>query len=123
MTRPQGYDSMPLEEEKAFWRANPLNGEVTIKVPGLPEFTMMNRNDDTVVKELYWIDYTGWEATSLRLWAALAARASGIPLDIGAYSGIHSILAAMVNPGWSYLPWRYNRIASSGSPRTRAGMV
>jgi len=93
------YHAMTLDEKKAFWRANPLNGLVTIKVRGVPEFAMVNRNDDTVVKELHWTDYAGWEPTSLRLWAALAARASGIVLDVGAYTGIYSILAATVNPG------------------------
>jgi FkbM family methyltransferase len=89
---------MTLDEKKAFWRANPLDGVVTVKVRGVPEFAMVNRNDDTVVKELHWTDYAGWEPTSLRLWAALAERATGTVLDVGAYSGIYSILAATVNP-------------------------
>jgi FkbM family methyltransferase len=89
---------MTLDEKKAFWRTNPINGVVTIKVRGVPEFAMVNRNDDTVVKELHWTDYAGWEPTSLRLWAELAGRAEGVVLDVGAYSGIYSILAATVNP-------------------------
>jgi FkbM family methyltransferase len=94
----EGYAELTLDEKKAFWRANPINGVVTIAVRGVPEFAMVSRNDDTVVKELHWTDYAGWEATSLRLWAALASRATGVVLDVGAYSGIYSILAATVNP-------------------------
>jgi hypothetical protein len=56
-----GYDTMTLDEKKAFWRANPVHGEVRISVPGVPEFAMLNRNDDTVVKELHWTDFRGWD--------------------------------------------------------------
>jgi FkbM family methyltransferase len=92
------YDTLTLDQKKAFWRANPVHGEVAITVDGVPEFAMVNRNDDTVVKELYWTDFAGWEPTSLRLWASLAARASGVVLDVGAYTGIYSVVAAKVNP-------------------------
>src|SRR5262249_4186050 len=94
----RGYSTMSLDEKKAFWRANPIDGVVTIRVEGVPEFAMVNRNDDTVVKELHWTGYAGWERTSLRLWSSLAAEADGVVLDVGAYSGISSMLAATVNP-------------------------
>src|SRR5690349_8676535 len=55
----------------------PPEGVIPIRMPGVPEFSMVSHNDDTVVKELHWTGYSGWERTSLQIWSALAARASG----------------------------------------------
>lgn len=83
-------------QKKQFWRQNPLHGEVEIRVPGLPPFKMWGGdNDDTVVKELCWTGFTGWELTSLMLWHELALQArGGVVLDVGTYSGVYSLIAA-----------------------------
>ncbi len=88
-----------VEDKKLFWSRNPLQGEVEIRLPFCPSFKMYCENDDTVVKELYWTDFRGWELTSLKLWQNLANKAQeGLVLDIGSYSGIYSLIAKKLSP-------------------------
>jgi FkbM family methyltransferase len=88
-----------VAEKKAFWLENPLVGDITIQLDFAPNFLMRCENDDTVVKELYWTGFKGWENTSLMLWSRLMADVShGLILDIGSYSGIYSLLAGKQAP-------------------------
>ena len=90
------YSKYTVKQKKEFWQKNPLHGAIDIKVKGLPEFKMMCHNDDTVVKELYWTKYEEWELSSLLLWKALLTSCRNTAIyDIGSYSGIYSLLAAM----------------------------
>jgi len=90
------YSKYTVKQKKVFWQQNPLHGAIDIKVQGLPEFRMQCYNDDTVVKELYWTNFAEWELSSLLLWKALLTSSRGkVIYDIGSYSGIYSILAAM----------------------------
>lgn len=84
-----------LRQRLAFWDAHPLRGRFTIVLPCRHRpFVMECDNDDTVVKTLHWAGFfAGWEPTSLRLWAGLAATAERV-IDIGAYTGIYGLLAA-----------------------------
>ncbi len=51
-----------------------------------------------IENELYWAGlYGGWEKVSLRLWSELAADIA-IIFDIGANTGIYSLIAKTVNP-------------------------
>lgn len=89
------YQDLLTKEKKEFWIKNPVKGEIDIIIDGLPAFKMFCENDDTVVKELYWTDYKGWELTSLTLWNNLLEEVDNLcVLDIGAYSGIYSLIAA-----------------------------
>ena len=84
-----------IAAKRAFWREHPVDGDVEIRLPGIPTFSMHCENDDTVVKELYWTGFHGWEVTSLRLWYEFVCSGdSGVVLDIGTYSGIYSLIAA-----------------------------
>ncbi len=47
--------------------------------------------------ELFWNNINGWEKESLKCWIKEAAKASTI-LDIGANTGIYSLLAKSINP-------------------------
>ena len=92
------YRTMSTRQKKAFWRANPVHGDTTIAIPGLSPFLMHSDNDDTVVKELFWTGFRGWERTSLRIWSQIAGSApAGLVLDIGAYSGIYALIAGLAN--------------------------
>ncbi|TWO34377.1 FkbM family methyltransferase [Seonamhaeicola sediminis] len=94
------YRNLNINQKKKFWRENPLNGEVEIKIEGIENFIMYNENDDTVVKELYWTNHKGWELTSLLLWYdLLKANNDGVIYDIGAYTGIYSLIAAKFSKG------------------------
>ena len=88
------YTKLSLKKKKAFWKENPIVGEIDIKIPGINSFKMFSDNDDTVVKELYWTDFKGWELTSLVLWNDLikSINTEDVVYDIGAYSGIYSLI-------------------------------
>jgi FkbM family methyltransferase len=92
---PEYYQTLTTAQKKLFWRSNPLNGLIQIHLPYNRALTMYCENDDTVVKELYWTKFEGWESTSLwlwyRLWQSFYVKRI---LDIGCYSGIYSLLAA-----------------------------
>ncbi|EAS19997.1 hypothetical protein BBFL7_02397 [Flavobacteria bacterium BBFL7] len=85
-----------IAQKKKFWKENPLNGDIPIRIDGFHEFKMKCLNDDSVVKELYWTQFNGWEKTSLTLWKNLLEKIDGdsVVLDIGAYSGIYSLIAS-----------------------------
>ncbi|MEE9373029.1 MAG: FkbM family methyltransferase [Saprospiraceae bacterium] len=89
------YNQMLLPEKKIFWADNPITGNSVILIPGLPAFIMFSTNDDVVVKELFWTEFTGWEFISLLLWNYMTLKSSGHVLDIGSYSGIYSLIAAL----------------------------
>lgn len=92
------YKDLYVREKKAFWKENPVRGDIDIMIEGIQAFKMHCDNDDTVVKELYWTSFTGWEFTSLMLWRGLLNNFSeGVVYDIGAYSGIYSLIASVVS--------------------------
>jgi len=92
------YHTLNTAQKKIFWKSNPLNGTIDITLPFFRPFKMVCQNDDTVVKELYWTDFTGWEPSSLKLWFKLSQSFNdGIIFDIGCYSGIYSLIAALSN--------------------------
>jgi FkbM family methyltransferase len=89
------YKKLFTAEKKVFWKENPIQGNIDISIDGIIPFKMYCKNDDTVVKELYWTNFKGWEYTSLILWNNLLdSITEGIVLDIGTYSGIYSLIAA-----------------------------
>lgn len=93
------YKAMSTRQKKIFWQSHPVRGDIAIELPDLPAFLMNSDNDDTVVKELYWTNFRGWERTSMHIWGRIAGEAaSGIVLDVGSYSGIYSLVAALANP-------------------------
>ncbi len=90
------YSALGTQEKKEFWKQHPLLGVVPIEVPGLPCLRMHCDNDDSVVKDLFWTDFRGWERTSLMLWNGLLGELDAcIVLDVGAYTGIYSLYAAL----------------------------
>jgi len=91
----KNYADLTVKMKKEFWKLNPLIGNIEIKVSDINKFFMVCKNDDTVVKELYWTNFNGWELTSIVLWKDLLKLVGGGNiLDIGAYSGIYSLIAA-----------------------------
>jgi FkbM family methyltransferase len=76
-------------------RLFPYHGFVEIDLPGCPLFLMFCANDDVVALEWFW---TGrFEPASLSLWCELAAKAPPVILDIGAYTGIYGLSAAILS--------------------------
>jgi len=91
------YNKLNTAGKLAFWDANPLVGEIQIELEDMTPFRMQCKNDDTVVKELHWTGFMGWEFATLRVWQFLSRDASEV-LDIGSYTGIFSMIAAIENP-------------------------
>jgi len=60
------------------------------------KFLMFSNNDDYVAKHYYWLGENSYESMSLKLWSRLSSNAK-IIFDIGAYTGLYSLLSASVN--------------------------
>lgn len=73
----------------------PAFGIMPCKAAGI-EFVMFHAHDDVVVWEYIWRGEDGYETDLVNTWVKWCAR-PGTILDIGAYSGLMSILAARAN--------------------------
>lgn len=62
------------------------------------EFVMFHAHDDVVVWEYLWRGADGYEGELVRTWIDWCRTRPGHILDIGAYSGLMSILAAHAHP-------------------------
>ena len=51
----------------------------------------------TIENELYWNGFDGWEKISIKIWVEYCKRSKTI-LDIGANTGVYSLIASAVNP-------------------------
>jgi len=68
--------------------------EVTV---GECTFVMFSNNDDAVAKHYFWNGANAYEDASLRIWEQLSKSCSFV-LDIGAYTGVYSLVSAAANP-------------------------
>lgn len=78
-------------------QAFPVNGIVPIRAAGL-DVVMFHAHDDVVVWEYLWLGEDGYEPAMVRQWVDWCRTCPGQILDIGAYSGLMSILAAEAHP-------------------------
>ena len=62
------------------------------------EFVMFHAHDDIVVWEYLWHGADGYEPDLVQSWIKWCRDRPGVVLDIGAYSGLMSILAARAHP-------------------------
>ena len=74
----------------------PYFGYVEVEVEGVPPFVMFSNNDDQVAQTYFWYGPDAFESLSLRIWCALARRATHV-FDVGAYSGVYALAAAHAN--------------------------
>jgi FkbM family methyltransferase len=87
--------ALPVGHEK-FYRDLSFRG--TFTVPVGRRRLRLTHFGSTIENEIFWNGlYGSWEASSLRLWSELARR-SRVIMDVGANTGIYSLLAAIVNP-------------------------
>ena len=68
-------------------------------VIGKSSFQLMNYNFDkfTLENDVFWFGRKGWEPESINLWVKLSSE-SKIILDIGANTGIYSLISAAIAP-------------------------
>lgn len=96
-----GYEFSPISTRKKelheLRSRFPYRGFVNVEVEGVEPFVMFSNNDDLVAQTYFWYGPDTFESFSLRVWRTLASGA-GTVLDIGAFSGLYSLVAARANP-------------------------
>jgi len=75
----------------------PVRGPVPIRFRGQPVFVMESDGKDSVASGAFWVGLDAYEGCTLPVFAHLAA-ASRHVVDVGANTGVFSLLAATVNP-------------------------
>lgn len=60
-------------------------------------FKLYNPGYTTIENEIFWNNLEGWEKISIQIWNKLA-ESSNVILDIGANTGVYSLIATTVNP-------------------------
>ena len=71
-------------------------GKVSCRLPNGRHLRLWSRGDDWVSNQIYWRGLSGYEPETVPLFFRLASRAS-TTLDVGAYVGFFSLLAAHAN--------------------------
>ena len=84
-----------IEKSVQFQSMPKLSGFVELKLHGHEFLMFVSRNDDGVALKLLW-NHT-YECLSTQIWCNLARQSKAI-VDVGAHTGIYSILAARSNP-------------------------
>lgn len=72
-------------------------GTVRCRLPNDRTLTLWSRGDDWVSNQIYWRGWSGYEPETVPLFFRLAATAA-VTLDVGAYVGFYTLLAAHANP-------------------------
>jgi FkbM family methyltransferase len=92
------YSNLPVafEAPAALGKTAPFFGYVEVETAGTAPILMFSNNDDFVAQHYFWGGPDAYEPLSVRLWAALAVTSAGI-VDVGAYTGLYSLIAAKRN--------------------------
>lgn len=105
MARPcsqPGYEFRPVSahdsELHSLKQDYPYFGYVEVAVTGVRPFVMLSNNDDVVAQVYFWFGRDSYESLSLRVWRRLC-RSADIILDVGAYTGLFTLVAAFSSPG------------------------
>ncbi len=75
-----------------------FNGVFKVKIDGVA-FKIMNYDykHHTLENDIFWLGMDGWEPHSAKIWIKLC-KDSKVILDIGANTGVYSLMAAAANP-------------------------
>lgn len=94
---------LPDTFDEIFYRFrfdNPYFGYIEVDNDACAPFYMLSNNDDLVSSHYFWYGKNGYEVASVREWVMRAKKAS-VVFDIGAHTGLFSLLAARSNPSLS----------------------
>ena len=95
-----GYEYRPISTHNRDFHEiknkYPYYGFIEVKVEGVPPFVMFSNNDDRVAQTYFWYGHDAFESLSLRIWRELV-RNSEYVFDIGAFTGVYSMTAALAN--------------------------
>jgi len=75
----------------------PRVGTVHRRMPNGRTLSLWSRGDDWVSNRIYWRGWDGYEPETVSLFFRLATRAA-VTLDVGAYVGYYTLIAAHANP-------------------------
>ncbi|MGH3388123.1 MAG: FkbM family methyltransferase [Actinomadura sp.] len=81
----------------ALWRRLHPFGSWTLHAPDGTPFTYTCARHDGLARHVVWTDMRDWEATTQPVLYGLARRAA-VFVDVGAYSGLYTVLACTANP-------------------------
>lgn len=85
----------PVEKSHTFQSMPKVSGFLQLSLHGHEFLMFVSRNDDAVALKLLW-NHT-YESLSTQIWCNLARQSKAI-VDVGAHTGIYTILAAKSNP-------------------------
>lgn len=86
----------PLRPPERLYKHLHFRGIVHVPVPPGGGFRMRHWGY-IIENELFWRGLQGWERISMDLWARLCRNAGGV-IDVGANTGVYTLLARSVNP-------------------------
>lgn len=81
----------------AVWRRLPANGTFAVPLDRGIEFRYCSSSADQIGRALYWKGVASWEAETIPAFVRMVQR-SALFLDIGANTGVYTLLACAVNP-------------------------
>lgn len=90
---------LSLTGRRSEWVVKHLHrvGTIKARLPNGRILRLWSRGDDWVSNRVYWRGWDGYEPESVRLFYRLAEHAR-VTLDVGAYVGFYTLLAAHANP-------------------------
>jgi len=86
----------PLRPPERIYRHLHFKGVIRVKISDTESFRMRHHGY-LIENELFWRGLEGWERISAGLWTALSRDARTI-IDVGANTGVYTLLARSVNP-------------------------
>jgi FkbM family methyltransferase len=81
---------------KKFYSRFPVNGKVRSQLNGSKEFIMLSDGSDTIANRIYWVGIDSYEHLTISIFPKLLQKAH-VFFDIGANTGIYSLIAAAQN--------------------------
>jgi FkbM family methyltransferase len=96
--RMRGTVPHPFDADFAAARTEyPYFGYVLAQNDGCDDFWMVSHDDDLVAQHYFWYGRNGYEPLSVNAWIGRASSGTGAILDVGAFSGLYSLLAYFTN--------------------------
>src|SRR4051812_2901058 len=80
----------------SVWSRMPVNTAFQVRVSDSERFTYVAISTDKVGRHLFWRGLDGYEPESTSIFVTLARSARGI-VDVGAHTGLYTLLACAVN--------------------------